>query len=235
MGCLSVSSRVWMTPLYSRKPRMTMNMNSAMRDIHRHRTSEGSRAKPTGLLYVSRFTRRWYRARGYPWRSDRDSLPDAPAHLPSFLLGHAAPDAGILAGLYRPLQARILDQACSADGLRRLDLRERGSGRAYREEDLGIDVSTRCLVTPVHVRRTHRLLRPPKEIVNDFSKERPRIYNGVSARVNTSTQGNRETLAARQVHALTYGEGPSRSVGLTPVVFTHSHCSSSFCQGCPCG
>ncbi|GMA85981.1 hypothetical protein GCM10025868_12310 [Angustibacter aerolatus] len=53
---------------------------------------------------------------------------------PTLVLGQPAPDAGVLPGLQRPLEARLGDGAATADGLRLLDLEDGGSGVADREE-----------------------------------------------------------------------------------------------------
>ena len=78
----------------------------------------------------------------------------------ALFFGGPAPDACVLPGLQRPLEAIPLHVARAADRLCRLDLRERRTGGTDGEKDLGIDVSTGCSVPPVHRRHPHSSLRP---------------------------------------------------------------------------
>src|SRR3954451_21950273 len=68
----------------------------------------------------------------------------------SLVLGKATPDAGVLSGLQRPLQAGVHDRAPAADGLGLLDLQQGRAGVADREEQLGILVEAGSAVAPVH-------------------------------------------------------------------------------------
>ena len=68
----------------------------------------------------------------------------------TLVLTHAAPDAGVLAGLESPGEALGSDGAAVADDLRLRDLREGGPGIADGEEQLGIFIATDGLVTPVN-------------------------------------------------------------------------------------
>ena len=68
----------------------------------------------------------------------------------ALVLAHAAPDAGVLAGLDGPLEAGVDDVAPTAHGLGLLDLEDGGSGVPDREEQLGVLLEARCTVTPVH-------------------------------------------------------------------------------------
>ena len=56
----------------------------------------------------------------------------------TLVLGQAAPDAGVLAGLERPLQAGVDHGAATAHGLRVLDLLQGRAGVPDREEQLGV-------------------------------------------------------------------------------------------------
>src|SRR3954452_25231061 len=55
-----------------------------------------------------------------------------------FLFAHPAPDAGVLTGFERPLEALVVHGAPPADGLGLLDLQERRAGRPDREEQLRV-------------------------------------------------------------------------------------------------
>ena len=158
-----------------------MRRNSKkMRPSQRRRSFEGSRANPTGGMYSSRgsVTRSGYaRAQTKPSNPndvfflDRYACTRAATYFPSLFLSRSAPDPGVLAGFERPLEAALLHRATSADGLSRLDLRERRASSAYGEEDLRIDVATSGCVPPVHRRHPHSSLRPRSwNIVKGFSR-----------------------------------------------------------------
>ena len=68
----------------------------------------------------------------------------------ALVLAHATPDAGVLAGLERPLQARVYDRASTANTFGFLDLQEGRAGVSYGEEQLRVLVKARCAVTPIH-------------------------------------------------------------------------------------
>src|SRR5918994_5809636 len=68
----------------------------------------------------------------------------------ALVLGHAAPDAGVLTGLDGPLQAGFEDLATAADGLGLLDLSDCRAGVPDGEEQLGILVEAGSAVAPVH-------------------------------------------------------------------------------------
>src|SRR6478735_1344654 len=74
----------------------------------------------------------------------------AALHCAALVLAEATPDAGVLAGLERPLQALLHDGAATADGLGFLDLQQRRTGVADGEEQLGVFLTTNGVVTPVH-------------------------------------------------------------------------------------
>ncbi|MGY3679845.1 two-component sensor histidine kinase/PAS domain-containing protein [Streptomyces sp. TE33382] len=74
----------------------------------------------------------------------------AALHRAALVLAEATPDAGVLAGLKRPLQALLHDGAATADGLGFLDLQQRRTGVADGEEQLGVFLTTNGVVTPVH-------------------------------------------------------------------------------------
>jgi hypothetical protein len=67
------------------------------------------------------------------------------------ILAHTTPDAGILATLYRPVQAGLDDRAAPAHLLGLIYLEQRRTGIAYREEQLRIHVLAGGVVAPVHV------------------------------------------------------------------------------------
>src|SRR5690625_4428262 len=71
-----------------------------------------------------------------------------------FVLGHPAPHAGVLAGLHRPLQARLDDVAAAADGLSLLYLYESRPSVPDREEKFRVLGQTGSLVTPIHLLRS---------------------------------------------------------------------------------
>ena len=68
----------------------------------------------------------------------------------ALVLGHAAPDTGVLAGLDGPLQAGVDHLTPAADGLGLLDLSDRRAGVPNREEQLGVLVEAGSAVAPVH-------------------------------------------------------------------------------------
>src|SRR5690349_10554663 len=68
----------------------------------------------------------------------------------TLVLAHAAPHAGILAGLQRPAQALGGHRATVADELRISDLREGRAAVPHGEEQFRILVATDRLVTPIH-------------------------------------------------------------------------------------
>ena len=79
---------------------------------------------------------------GLRWASLRRSSPGASAafgepalaQAPAVVLGVAAPDTRLLVGLEGVLETTLLDRAGGADGDCSLDLVDRRSGRADREE-----------------------------------------------------------------------------------------------------
>lgn len=74
----------------------------------------------------------------------------AALHGAALVLAETTPDAGVLAGLERPLQALLHDGAATADGLGFLDLQQRRTGVADGEEELGVFLAANGVVTPVH-------------------------------------------------------------------------------------
>jgi hypothetical protein len=87
------------------------------------------------------------------WLLDGYALARAATQLTPLVFGRPAPDAGVLTGFERPLEAIPLHRACSAYRLSGLDLRKRWTRGADRKEDLGVDVSAGRTVAPVH--RSH--------------------------------------------------------------------------------
>src|SRR5437588_2086961 len=129
------------------------------RPIQRRRSFDGSRAKPTGVVYSScgRVTTRCYRrartTTSIPrmcLRLNRYALARAATQFAPIIFRHSAPDAGVLTGFERPLEAILLHRARATDRLCSLDLCERRTGGADGEEDLWIDVSTGSALAPVH-------------------------------------------------------------------------------------
>ena len=190
------------------------------RPSHRLRSFDGSRANPTGGMYSSRGS---VTRSGYARAQTRTSIPSdvflldryartrAATQFPSLFFSRTAPDAGILAGFKRPLEAVVLHRACPADGLSRLDLRERRAGSAYGEEDLRIDVSTRSRVPPVHRRHPLSSLRPRSwNIVKGFSNgTRPNIRRGFRRckylsreKIDTARDSSHADLIIRQIPPL---------------------------------
>jgi two-component sensor histidine kinase len=74
----------------------------------------------------------------------------APLECASLVLAHAAPDAGVLAGVQRPGQAFRRDRAAVADDLRVRDLGKCRTAVSHREEQFRILVTTDRLVPPIH-------------------------------------------------------------------------------------
>src|SRR5689334_9147108 len=83
-------------------------------------------------------------------RVARPIASGAALHGAALVLAETAPDAGVLTGLERPLQALLHDGAAAADGLGFLDLQQRRTGVADGEEQLGVFLTTNGVVTPVH-------------------------------------------------------------------------------------
>src|SRR5690606_20191931 len=71
------------------------------------------------------------------------------AQRPALLLGRPTPDAAVLVGHQRVLEALGLDVAGAAHGLGALDLLDGRAGGADREEEVGVGVATGAVVTPV--------------------------------------------------------------------------------------
>ena len=67
-----------------------------------------------------------------------------------FILAHAAPDAGVLAGIDGPAKAFLNHRTASADLLGFFDLEERRPAVSDREEQLWIYLTTGGNVAPVH-------------------------------------------------------------------------------------
>jgi hypothetical protein len=68
----------------------------------------------------------------------------------ALIFTHAAPDAGILAGLESPLQACVHYRAPAADAFRFLDLQEGRACVSDGEEQFRVLFEARCAVTPIH-------------------------------------------------------------------------------------
>jgi hypothetical protein len=85
--------------------------------------------------------------------SDRDALRLAgtvTTNRTALIFGEPAPNAGVLRGVQRPLEARLLHRAHRADGFRGFDLCQSRAGRPDREKELWVDVPARSLVAPIH-------------------------------------------------------------------------------------
>ena len=68
----------------------------------------------------------------------------------ALVFAHAAPDAGVLAGLQGPLEASVNNRAAAANALRFLDLKEGRPCVSDGEEQFRVLVEARCAVTPIH-------------------------------------------------------------------------------------
>jgi hypothetical protein len=68
----------------------------------------------------------------------------------AFVLTHAAPDAGVLAGLDRPLETRVNDGAAAANTFGFLNLEEGGPCVSYGEKQFRVLVEAGRAVTPIH-------------------------------------------------------------------------------------
>ena len=68
----------------------------------------------------------------------------------ALVFAHAAPDAGVLAGLEGPLEAGVNNRAAAADAFCFLDLEEGGPCISNGEEQFRVLVEARCAVTPIH-------------------------------------------------------------------------------------
>ena len=75
----------------------------------------------------------------------------SPAKPSAFLLGHPAPDAVVLAGGERPLEALGSDGALGADGLGSPDLVKRRAGGANGEKQLGFLPCAPRLMNPIQL------------------------------------------------------------------------------------
>src|SRR5207253_3521545 len=76
------------------------------------------------------------------------ALFGALAQPPALLFGEATPDARLLVGADRELEALGGHRALAADTLRRVDLVQRAAGRPDREEELRRGVATGGAITP---------------------------------------------------------------------------------------
>src|SRR3954471_10365777 len=68
----------------------------------------------------------------------------------ALVFAHAAPHAGVLAGLQGPLEAGVDNGAAPANTLRFLDLKEGRAGVSNGEKQLRVLVKAGCAVTPIH-------------------------------------------------------------------------------------
>src|SRR4249919_274476 len=87
------------------------------------------------------------------WRLGAGADPDAggPALVrPPLVLAHAAPDAGVLAALDRPLQAGFHHRTAPAHLFGFVDLEKGGPRVADREEQLRIHLTAGGVMAPVH-------------------------------------------------------------------------------------
>ena len=83
---------------------------------------------------------------GLSWRGGRGAALESA----TLVLGEAAPDARVLTGLDGPLEARVHDVATTAHSLGLVDLEDRRTRVADREEQLGVFIKAGCAVTPIH-------------------------------------------------------------------------------------
>src|SRR5262245_3217127 len=81
---------------------------------------------------------------------DTHPPPLATPQRPAFLLRQAAPDARVLSGVQRPLQAFLTDWAERTDGLGRLHLGLGGPSGADREEQLRVHVTAAGTMARIH-------------------------------------------------------------------------------------
>jgi hypothetical protein len=91
---------------------------------------------------------RWCTARG---SGDPDPATLATAQGAALFLGQAAPHAGVLGGVERPLQARLANRAQRTNGFGRLDLGLCRARRPYRKEQLRVDIPAACSMAPIHL------------------------------------------------------------------------------------
>jgi hypothetical protein len=68
----------------------------------------------------------------------------------AFVFAHAAPYAGVLAGLESPLEARVNDGAAAANAFGFLNLEEGGPCVSYGEKQFRVLFEARRAVTPIH-------------------------------------------------------------------------------------
>lgn len=68
----------------------------------------------------------------------------------TLVLAQTAPDSGILTGFEGPLKAGLCNFTTATDSLCFLNLEQRGSGVADREEELRILIEACCTVSPIH-------------------------------------------------------------------------------------
>src|SRR4051794_12871385 len=83
---------------------------------------------------------------------------------PPLVLAEATPDTVVLPGLVGPCEALFAHVAASAHLLGLLDLEDRGTGVADREEQFRVLVEARRTVTPIH-----GCGNPPNSFVNAFT------------------------------------------------------------------
>jgi hypothetical protein len=69
----------------------------------------------------------------------------------TFVFAEAAPDAGVLAGLERVLEAHLRDGATTAHSLGLIDLVDGGPGVPHREKQFGVGSEASSVIAPVHV------------------------------------------------------------------------------------
>jgi hypothetical protein len=69
---------------------------------------------------------------------------------PSLVFAQATPDSSILTGFECPLEAGLGYLAATTHGLCFLNLEQRGSGVADREEEFRILIEACCTVSPIH-------------------------------------------------------------------------------------
>src|SRR5690242_8023934 len=82
-------------------------------------------------------------------RVSADPEAAAALHQATLILAHPAPDAGVLTGVERPLEALVGHGAALTDRLRLLHLQQCRAGRPNWEEQLRVLIAAEGMVAPV--------------------------------------------------------------------------------------
>lgn len=129
----------------------------------------------------------------------------------AFVFGQAAPDAGVLVGVQRPLQALGARLAASADGLGLRDLVQRAAGHADWEEHLGFILGLPGFSAANNCVDDHPSQRPSRAMSSRSSPGRSEGLTTQSASqsrpfLKKLTSQSRESCEQRTVlHGLTSG------------------------------